>query len=179
MSCTDIIVTGEDYSINVYGSYALSNSVINGENNMNIELGGYYGGYGAVLNCDDGARCRIVCYGNGCFGFQLNCVAGSDCIVSCDDTQGRPCPITYGVDRLPDIPTNELDIQLQLDDIASQSGTYNEHNCNLAGALSLDNRRQYIEDGSSTFPSSTLESEGRGNVCSWIIFMSWSRYIIN
>ena len=165
LSCADTTISQDSatissqWSIEGRGAFALKNSIINGEDiELTIALFGYYAGYNGLLICDSGVTCRINCYGNGCFGFQLDCVSGSDCIIDCDESLNVNCPITYGVDTVPDIPNDELNLQF---DITTQSLSRNEYNCGLGGAYDLDN---YGENRDQDSGVSSIIAD-RGNIC--------------
>ena len=161
------IVDGTYAKIEVYGSYGAAYSVIDtfrtGSSSWtvykDIILDGYYAGYGAILTCESGDTCRIDCrWGNGCYGFQLNCMSGSNCVVSnCDELQGSHCPITYGFDTLPPLKTHELSYQF---DIVSQA-TLNDNKCSdrYQTALTYDD---YVSSSNLAGVSVTTST---GNVC--------------
>eukprot|EP01084_Bolivina_argentea_P290948 499941_1 len=77
-SCIHSTITSTDidHTIYGYGSLSLYDTTINYNvalGTLNLNLAGYYAGYKAIVNCNNGAICNIKCYYNACAGLTLNC----------------------------------------------------------------------------------------------------------
>ena len=48
------------------------------------------------MHCESGDSCSVTGYGNGCFGFEIDCVTGASCSVTCDITVDIASPNGYG-----------------------------------------------------------------------------------
>ena len=136
--------------IEASGAYSLHEATITTQGqSLTLDLYGYYAGYNAVLNCESGDSCTINCYGNACYGLQLNC--DGTCTKTCDESSSTDCPITYG-DSLPSIPSEETEYEL---DIADQSLS-NMDSCETSGAITY---------GDSDNPATSDISTSSGNIC--------------
>ena len=105
-SCSNSIIKSESsydssdnsnnrsFVIKAYGIFSLYNtSIFSNGNNIGIYLGGYYAGYGSIINCtSEYDTCTIHCYGNGCVNMSLICPKSTSfstdsCTISSDDSR--------------------------------------------------------------------------------------------
>lgn len=78
-SCVESTITGNGI-IEVRGAYAINGATIESDGDIDVLMSGYYSGYGAVVNCNSGDTCIIVCYNSyACDNLGLNCVDGDNC----------------------------------------------------------------------------------------------------
>ena len=90
MSCSYANITDTPL-ISGYGAFSLSHAIIyantNNNNNVTINLYGYFAGYNSTVFCNAYGNhfCKINCFGNGCHNTKVyNCLLGINCIISCD-----------------------------------------------------------------------------------------------
>ena len=61
---------------------------------VNIRMCGCCSEYNNTLHCESD-RCSVTCYGNGTFRFELDCVTGASCSVTCDSSADIASPHGY------------------------------------------------------------------------------------
>ncbi len=75
-----------------WGAYSLLHANITSPGTnaiVDIELFGYYSGFGANITCQLGDTCNIICSGNGCYMTRINCI-GDNCIVNATYATAEP-----------------------------------------------------------------------------------------
>ena len=134
-TCDGANITGGWKFPNNYGGRSFSNAQVHSMGDLELEFRGYYAGYNTTINCNDGDTCGITCYGNGCYGLFLNCVSGATCNVVCNESMSIDCPLTYGIDLLPNVSSNETDYEIDITGIS----LINDENCDSEYAVAYDN----------------------------------------
>eukprot|EP01084_Bolivina_argentea_P319773 554670_1 len=86
-ACSHSTITSSNNSVIIYayGSLSLFNAIINyniTDGKIDLHIKGYYAAYEAIINCNNGATCNIICWYNACVGLVLNC-------------ETNACPISY------------------------------------------------------------------------------------
>ena len=129
---------GCDSSVIIYGieeviarsAFGLTNAIINYKNktgigsqytsiqNITVKLYGYLAGYNTTIYCNQGDRCEIECFGNGCVGTVLICSNEAVlCQVDCLNSTSSDCATIINVNTSSwDIMANET-VLLSLSDI--------------------------------------------------------------
>ena len=110
MSCAHSLIilkpnsnTNEDIVLEMQGEFVFYNGTLfsNGRN-MDLRMEGGFSADGGNIYCNDGDRCNISCFDNGCYNFHVYCIGNTSCIShNCDSSvnngyqYGTACPNVY------------------------------------------------------------------------------------